>query len=147
MSQQDQHFHGHQHGHHHGHSHDHDHDHEHGEGTLGLALGFRIFEHAGAFYWVEAEIAPYVDEPGELGVALVFHPLDGVNPAEADEDADWPAWPIDIDDDLPPGGGESLQTQFASIVRQLHGFDVARLRQYLEQAREIAAQEADEEEE
>ncbi|MDR0787629.1 MAG: hypothetical protein LBG44_07155 [Gemmatimonadota bacterium] len=129
----------------HDHHHGHDHDHSHEEGMVGLALGFRIFEHEGAFYWAEAEIAPYVDEPTELGVALVFHPLDGLNPAESEEDSEWPAWPIDIDDELNLGTGGSLEAQFASIVRQLHGLDVTRLRQYLELAKQIA--EEDEEDE
>lgn len=146
MAQRDQHQ-GHRHAHDHDHHdhHHHDHEHSHDEGTLGLALGFRIFEHADAFYWVEAEVAPYVDEPTELGVALVFHPLDGINPAESDEETDWPVWPIDIDDDLNREAGESMRAQFASIVRQLHGMETDQLRRYLEQAKEIAEQEGEEE--
>ena len=61
------------------HEHDHGqmHDFEDGE-TFGLAIGFRIIEDGGQFFLAEAEVAPYVDEPDELGVTLVFHPLDGV---------------------------------------------------------------------
>jgi hypothetical protein len=125
------------------HHHDHDHDHSHDEGPVGLALGFRIFEVDGKLFWVEAEIAPYMDEPTELGAALIFHPLDGLDPS-ADEDMDWPAWPIDIDDDLERGKG-SIGAQFASIVRQLHGLDVARLKQYLALAQEIAEEEDEDE--
>jgi hypothetical protein len=116
---------------------DHDHD-EDGEHTYGLALGFRIIEESGKLYLSEAEIAPYVDEPGELSVTLVFHPLEGLDPVEVDDDVDWPSWPIDIDDDLDRRPDDPTATQFTSIVRQLHDLTVDQLRTYLNQARENA---------
>jgi hypothetical protein len=115
--------------------------HDEGEETYGLALGFRIIDDAGELFLAEAEIAPYSDEPDELGVTLVFHPLSGINPIAVDEEMDWPSWPVDIDDDLTRKSGESIEKQFASIVRQLHGLDEGRLRQYLEQARAEVAEE------
>ncbi len=126
MAQQDEHFHE---------------DENEVEGAVGMAIGFRILEHDGGFYLAEAEIAPYVDEVDELGVTIVFHPLDGINPVESEEDVEWPAWPIDIDDELTRDPNDPLPVQFASIVRQLHALDTVHLRQYLEQAREVAAEE------
>jgi hypothetical protein len=130
--------------HHHDHDHNHDHDHDYddfdAESTFGLAIGFRIIEEEGDYFLAEAEVAPYVDEPDELGVTLVFHPLDGVNPAHAGEEVDWPSWPIDIDDDLDRNPKDSLEGQFAAIVRQLHDMKTDRLRAYLRQAREEAAE-------
>jgi hypothetical protein len=121
------------------------HDHELPEDeTYGLALGFRIIEDGGQFYLAEAEIAPYVDEPDELGVTLVFHPLEGIDPVQIGSDVDWPSWPIDIDDDLNRVSDDSIQKQFAAIVRQLHEMDTERLRAYLAQAREEAEQESEE---
>jgi hypothetical protein len=125
----------HEHHDHHDHEHHH-HEHEHEDGTYGMALGFRTVEEGGKIYLAEAEIAPYVDEPGELGVTLVFHPLDGVDPTATDEEIDWPAWPIDIDDDLTRNPGDSPAAQFQSIVRQLHGLTAEQLREYLGAARE-----------
>lgn len=115
----------------------HDHEH-HEEETFGLALGFRIVDEGGKLFLAEAEIAPYVDAPEELGVTVVFHPLDGINPVEIGEEVDWPSWPIDIDDDLDRSDGESLTQQFASIVRQLHDLPDQRVIEYLQQAREDA---------
>lgn len=112
------------------------HEHDEGEATYGMALGFRIVEDGGQMYLAEAEIAPYTDEPEELGATLVFHPLEGINPIEATEEMDWPAWPIDIDDDLTRTSGDPVAAQFASIVRQLHGLTEAQLRDYLRLARE-----------
>ena len=115
--------------------HDHDHDHDHDEeATFGIALGFRTLEDGGQLFLVEAEIAPYVDEPEELGVTLVFHPLDGLDPTAESEELDWPAWPVDIDDDLQRGGG-TIAAQFQSIVRQLHNLSTDQLRGYLGTAR------------
>jgi hypothetical protein len=119
------------------------HDHEHDEQeTFGLALGFRILEDEGKLFLAEAEIAPYVDEPDELGATLVFHPLDGVNPVEVGEELDWPSWPIDIDDDLTRSSGAPIAEQFTAIVRQLRTLTDDSLKEYLRQARE----ESDEEE-
>jgi hypothetical protein len=119
------------------------HDHEHDEQeTFGLALGFRILEDEGKLFLAEAEIAPYVDEPDELGATLVFHPLDGVNPVEVGEELDWPSWPIDIDDDLTRASGAPIAEQFTAIVRQLRTLTDDSLKEYLRQARE----ESDEEE-
>ena len=111
--------------------------HEHDDGdTYGIALGFRIIEDGGALYLAEAEIAPYTDSPDELGVTLVFHPLEGVNPVEATDEVDWPSWPIDIDDDLTRNGGDPMDRQFAAVVRQLHDLTPERLRDYLRMAQE-----------
>ena len=124
---------------HHDHEHHeheaHDHEHEHEDGTYGMALGFRTVEEDGKIYLAEAEISPYVDEPTELGVTLVFHPLDGVDPTSSSEELDWPAWPVDIDDDLARNPGDSAAVQFQSIVRQLHGLSATQLGDYLKEAR------------
>jgi hypothetical protein len=114
-------------------------DHEHNDDdTYGLALGFRILEEEGKLFLAEAEIAPYVDEPDELGVTLVFHPLEGINPVEVDEEVDWPSWPLDIDDDLTRQTGDPMAKQFAAIARQLHDLTEEQLQGYLRQAREDA---------
>lgn len=120
--------------------------HEHGwhdeggdETTVGAVLGIRIVEDEGAFYLAEAEIAPYVDEPSELGVTLVFHPLDGLDLESEDVDVDWPSWPLDIDEDLSIDEQDSLNQQFMAIVRQLHGLGEAQVRAYLRRAREEAS--------
>jgi len=126
---------------------DHEHSHEHEDDTYGLALGFRIVEEDGKLFLAEAEIAPYVDEPGELGVTLVFHPLDGINPGQVGEDVDWPSWPLDIDDDLSRDSTAAVEAQFAAIVRQLHGMKNDQLVEYLVQARAEAEEEAFEAEE
>ncbi|HUE96474.1 MAG TPA: hypothetical protein VMN39_07425, partial [Longimicrobiaceae bacterium] len=110
------------------------------DGTYGIALGFRILDDAGSLYLAEAEIAPYLDSPDELGVTLVFHPLDGVNPVEASDEVDWPSWPLDIDDDLTRNAGDPMDRQFAAIVRQLHDLSADQLREYLGLAREEAGE-------
>ena len=111
---------------------------DHEEETYGIALGFGIVEDGGRYFLAEAEIAPYLDSPDELGVTLVFHPLDGLNPVEATEEVDWPAWPIDIDDDLTRDGNAPMDDQFQAIVRQLHELSTPQLKAYLAQAREDA---------
>jgi hypothetical protein len=120
--------------------HEQDQDHQEQE-SYGLALGFRIIEEDGKHFLAEAEIAPYVDEPEELGVTLVFHPLDGINPVEVGEEVEWPSWPIDIDDDLTRGSGDAITTQFTSIVRQLRELTTEQLLDYLRVAREEAEEE------
>lgn len=117
---------------------EHQNDHDDAEETYGLALGFRIIDEGGKLFLAEAEIAPYVDEPEELGVTLVFHPLDGIDPVAIGEEVDWPSWPLDIDEDLQRRSGDSMPQQFSSIVRQLHELSIDRLREYMEQAREEA---------
>lgn len=114
----------------------HGHEAEHEESTYGMALGFRLLEHAGGYFLVEAEVAPYVDEPTELGVTLVFHPLEGVDPTSEDDGADLPALPIDIDDDLTREPAAPIPQQFQAILRQLAGLSDDALRAYLEQAGE-----------
>jgi hypothetical protein len=121
--------------------HEHDHDHEHEGETFGMALGFRIFDDSGDLYLAEAEITPYVDEPDSLGATLVFHPLADLDPTNDDEEIEWPAWPVDIDDDLTRDGTAPLNQQFQAILRQLSGLSEAQLRDYLKQAREEAAAE------
>ena len=108
--------------------------------TFGLAIGFRIVEDGGQYFLAEAEIAPYVDEPDELGVTLVFHPLDGLDPVQAGEEMDWPSWPIDIDDDLVRDPGHTMEAQFAQVVKQLHDMKTDLLREYLRQAQVDAAE-------
>jgi hypothetical protein len=115
-----------------------EHDEQAEDEQFGIALGFRIFENAGDLFFVEAEIAPYVDEPESLGVTLVFHPLRELDPGNLDEGVDWPAWPLDIDDDLNRDSEEALPRQFQEIARQLSGFPEDRLRDYLRQARQEA---------
>jgi hypothetical protein len=119
-------------------AHDHDHVHDHDDSSYGIALGFRTIEEAGQLFLVEAEIAPYVDDPDELGVTLVFHPLDGLDPTAESEELDWPAWPIDIDDDLERAPTDPVPAQFQSIVRQLHRFSGDQLLEYLRSARSDA---------
>lgn len=116
---------------------DNHHEHEHEEG-VGMALGFRIFEAEGALFYVEAEITPYVDEPQALGATLVFHPLAGLDPTAADEEMDWPAFPLDIDEDLTRNAEAPAATQFQEILRQLSTLSEGSLREYLQQAREEA---------
>ena len=114
---------------------EHEHDHEQDDSSFGIALGFRTIEEGGQLFLVEAEIAPYVDDPDELGVTLVFHPLDGLDPTAESEELEWPAWPIDIDDDLQRAPTDTPQAQFQSIVRQIHGFTNEQLLAYLRSAR------------
>jgi hypothetical protein len=125
---------------------EHEHDHEHEGETFGMALGFRIFDDEGSLYLAEAEITPYVDEPNALGATLVFHPLADLDPTTEDEDIDWPAWPVDVDDDLTRDGKAPQAEQFQAILRQLAGLGEQQLRDYLRQAREEAAAEDDEDE-
>ena len=114
-----------------------EHEHEQ-ESTYGMALGFRIIDDAGKLYLAEAEISPYVDSPEELGATLVFHPLDGIDPTEASEEVDWPAWPIDIDDELTRKASDPIPAQFEAIARQLQQLTDAELREYMKAAREEA---------
>lgn len=122
------------------------HEHHHHEGseqddTYGIALGVRILEEGGELYLAEAEISPYVDQPEELGATLVFHPLAGLNPVEAAEsEADWPSWPIDIDDELVRNGSEPIPAQFQAIARQLRELTEDELREYLKAARDDAGE-------
>lgn len=113
----------------------HEHDEEQ-EGAYGMALGFRIIEDGGQFFLAEAEISPYEDQPEELGVTLVFHPLEGVDPSDPAEETEWPAWPVDIDEDLTRNGSDPIPAQFQAIVRQLHSLSAERLQEYLREARE-----------
>lgn len=116
------------------HEHAHSHTHDDGEGTYGMAFGFRTLTEGDKLYLVEAEVAPYVDEPAELGATLVFHPLEWMDPTPG-SDAELPAWAVDIDDDLERKGSEPIQSQFAAIALQLHRLTDAQLQEYLEIAR------------
>lgn len=120
---------------HHQHEHHGNQGDEEGEGTYGMAFGFRTLQEADRLYLVEAEVAPYADEPAELGATLVFHPLEWIDPTVA-EDAEVTAWAIDIDDDLVRRGSDPIAAQFAAIVKQLHEFSEAQLLEYLAVARE-----------
>lgn len=115
-------------------AHDQEHRHEEGEGTYGMAFGFRTLTEGDQLYLVEAEVAPYVDEPAELGATLVFHPLEWMDPTPG-SDGELPAWAVDIDEDLVRKGSEPIQAQFTAIARQLHGLTDDQLREYLEIAR------------
>lgn len=108
------------------------------EQTVGLALGFRIIEDGGKLFLAEAEISPYLDSPDELGVTLVFHPMNGLDPIDLDADLDWPSWPLDIDDDLTRDGDAPMVEQFEQVIAQLRSLDEAALRKYLAAAREDA---------
>jgi len=118
-------------------AHEHEHDHEHdGNESYGMALGFRIFEDDGQLYLAEVEITPYVDEPTALGATLVFHPLNGIDPTSPEQEADAPAWPVDVDDDLTRDTGAPISEQFLAIARQAGQFTEEQLRDYLALARE-----------
>lgn len=108
--------------------------HTHEEEGQGVALGVRIFEHQGALYYAEAEIGPYLDEPQSLGATLVFHDLSGVDPTASEEEQDWPAWSIDIDDDLTRDPAAAMSAQFEAILRQLSQLSQNQLNEHLENA-------------
>ncbi|MBA2243471.1 MAG: hypothetical protein H0W11_00820 [Gemmatimonadetes bacterium] len=120
--------------------------HQHGEegGEYGVVIGFRILEVEGELYLAEAEIAPYVDQPESLGATLVFHPLEGFDPTTATEEMDWPAWPVDVDDELNRDEGQPIPDQLKSILRQLRELSDEELREYLQEAR-TAAEEGEQE--
>ncbi len=111
--------------------------HQHGEegGEYGVVIGFRILEIGGELYLAEAEIAPYVDQPESLGATLVFHPLEDFDPTTASEEMDWPAWPVDIDDELIRDETQPVAAQLKSILRQLRELTDDELREYLQEAR------------
>ena len=115
---------------------EHAHDHEHGEDGLGLLVGFRIFEDEGQLYLAEAEISPYVDDPDALGVTLVFHPLNDLDPPSDEDDEDRPAYPFDFDDELTRDEKGALSDQAQAILRQLAKLPEESLREYLRVARE-----------
>lgn len=121
------------------------HDHQHDEDTegedtegYGMAFGFRIFEQDGELFLAEVEVTPYVDEPEALGATLVFHPLDALDPTEVAGETDWPAYPLDIDDDLRRSTADAVRAQFREILRQLAGLSEDELRRYLKMAMEEA---------
>lgn len=116
-----------------------EHDHV-DEESVGLALGFRIFEADRVFYLAEAEISPYVDQPEALGVAIVFHPLDDIDPTAEAPEADVPAHAIDIDEALVRDDSGSMREQFSEIVRQLSALSVDELREYLRMAQREEAE-------
>jgi hypothetical protein len=117
------------------------HHHEHENGSYGMALGFRIFENDGKLYLAEVEVTPYVDEPQALGATLVFHPLDGLDPTQVDEEADWPAWHVDIDDELTRDTDTPMRKQFTAILRQVAGLSEGQLGEYLAVAKEEGGEE------
>lgn len=122
------------------HDHEHDHEHDHDE-SFGIALGFRIFTHEEQLYLAEVEVTPYVDEPNALGATLVFHPLDGLDPTVGNDELEWPAYPVDIDDDLTRDAEQPIAAQFQAILRQLSGLSEAQLSEYLAQAMEESEEE------
>ena len=106
------------------------------EERYGIALGFRIFEREGEMFLAEAEITPYVDDPGALGATIVFHPLSGLDPTAVEEEIDWDTFTFDIDDDLSRDPDDTVPKQFSAIARQLSELSESELRRYLGQARE-----------
>lgn len=117
---------------------DHDHAHAHGGGNdeiTGMAVGFRIFEDGGQLYLAEAEISPYEDEPTALGVTLVFHSLNGIDPTSTDEE-DMEPWAFDFDDELTRSEKAPIVEQTADILRQLANLSPASLGEYLRAAKE-----------
>lgn len=125
---------------------DHDHAHAHGGGNdeiTGMAVGFRIFEDGGQLYLAEAEISPYEDEPTALGVTLVFHSLNGIDPTSTDED-DMEPWAYDFDDELTRSEKAPIVEQTADILRQLANLSPASLGEYLRAAREDTGAEPEE---
>jgi hypothetical protein len=68
-----------------------------------------------------------------------------VDPTAADEEMDWPALVLDIDDDLKREPTGPVRQQFQAILGQLSAMSEGQLREYLKQAREES--EAGEEEE
>lgn len=119
-----------------------DHDHAHGQGEgdeiLGMAVGFRIFEDGGELYLAEAEISPYEDEPGALGVTLVFHALKGIDPTTEEDDETEP-WAFDFDDELTRDENGAIVDQTQDILRQLSNLSTAALGEYLRVAKEERA--------
>jgi hypothetical protein len=115
-------------------------DHAHAQGgdeeITGMAVGFRIFEDAGALYLAEAEISPYEDQPTALGVTLVFHALAGIDPTTGDDSDEQEPWAFDFDDELTRDESASLVDQTADILRQLANLSPASLAEYLHSARE-----------
>ena len=107
------------------------------EEITGMAVGFRIFEDAGALFLAEAEISPYEDQPTALGVTLVFHALAGIDPTSTEDDEQEP-WTFDFDDELTRDESASLVDQTADILRQLANLSPASLGEYLRVAREDA---------
>jgi len=112
----------------------HDHEHE-GDGVLGMAVGFRIFEEAGALYLAEAEISPYEDDPSALGVTLVFHALAGIDPTSGDDEEEEPI-AFDFDDELTRDEKAPIVEQTQDILRQLSKLSEQALAEYIRAARE-----------
>lgn len=112
------------------------HDHEgEGDGVLGMAVGFRIFEEAGALYLAEAEISPYEDDPSALGVTLVFHALVGIDPTSGDDEEEEPI-AFDFDDELTRDEKAPIVEQTQDILRQLSKLSEQALAEYIRAARE-----------
>lgn len=119
-------------------AHEHEHDEEGGD-VLGMAVGFRIFEDGGDLYLAEAEISPYEDQPDALGVTLVFHALAGIDPTGEDADEAEPV-AFDFDDELTRAEDAPIVAQTQDILRQLSNLTPEALREYLQAAKEDAAE-------
>lgn len=127
----------------HDHAHDGGHHHHHDDEDLpGVAVGFRIFEEAGELYLAEAAIEPYEDNADALGVTLIFHPLNDLDPVSDEADDDRDAWLFDFDDELTRDEEAPLVTQTQDIFRQLRTLSEEALREYLRVAREDSEDEA-----
>ncbi len=119
------------------------HDHGHEGGDYGIVVGFRILEEEGELFLAEAEITPYADQPDALGATLVFHPLEGFDPTAATEEMEWPAWPVDIDEELIRDETQPIPNQLKSILRQLRELSDGELSEYLQEARRTAEEEGE----
>lgn len=122
-----------------------DHDHAHagngqpgGDEITGMAIGFRIFEEGGELYLAEAEISPYEDDPGALGVTLVFHALANIDPTSGEEDDEPEPLVFDFDDELTRDETATVIAQTQDILRQLGNLNEASLAEYLRAARDDA---------
>jgi hypothetical protein len=108
---------------------------------VGMALGFRIFEHEGEMFMAEAEVTSYMDDPQALGATVVFHPLadiDPTSPEEEDDEDDTAVWHVDVDDQLTRDEKAPIREQFQAILRQLAALSEGELRELLDEAREQA---------
>jgi hypothetical protein len=102
------------------------------ESVTGMAIGFRIFDYKLRLYLAEAEISPYADTPECLGLTLVFHSLEGIDPTSEEDDT--PECPVDFDDALTRDCSLSIPLQFQQIAAQLTELPSDELRSRLPEA-------------
>jgi hypothetical protein len=97
-----------------------------------VTIGFRIFDYRLRLYLATAEISPSVDTPGCLGLTLVFHSLEGIDPT-AEKDPT-PECPVDFGDALARDCSLSVPLQFQQIAAQLAELSNDELRSRLPEA-------------